>query len=205
MGAKGRHRVQSRLPHEYRLSGIFLVGFMGAGKTSVGRALARHLNWAFEDLDERIERLERRTVPEIFRESGESEFRRAEHAAVRDVLAELEGGAVKVVALGGGASVQESNAALLGASGVPTVFLDAPVEELWQRCLKQAGETGAERPLLGSTDQFRELFETRRKHYLQASHKIQTEGRTFEEIASEIAATLGLKKIEIRTQPGEVE
>lgn len=205
MGAKGRQRVQSQLPREARLSGIFLVGFMGAGKTSVGRALARHLNWAFEDLDERIERLERRTVPEIFRESGESEFRRAEHAAVRDVLTELEGGAVKVVALGGGAFVQESNAALLGASGVPTVFLDAPVEELWQRCLKQAGETGAERPLLRSIDHFRELYETRRKHYLQASHKIQTEGRAFEEIAAEIAGTLGLKKIEIRTQQGEVE
>ena len=197
--------MQSQLPRGLRLSGIFLVGFMGAGKTSVGRALARRLNWAFEDLDERIERLERRTVPEIFRESGESEFRRAEHAAVRDVLTELEGGAVKVVALGGGAFVQESNAALLGASSVPTVFLDAPVEELWQRCLKQAGETGAERPLLRSIDQFRELYETRRKHYLQASHKIQTEGRAFEEIAAEIAATLGLKKIEIRTQQGEVE
>jgi len=197
--------VQSQLPREYRLSGIFLVGFMGAGKTSVGRALARHLNWAFEDLDERIERLERRTVPEIFRESGESEFRRAEHAAVRDVLTELQGGAVKIVALGGGAFVQESNAALLGASGVPTVFLDAPVEELWQRCLKQADEAGAERPLLRGIHQFRELYETRRKHYLQASHKIQTEGRAFEEIAAEIAATLGLKKIEIRTQQGEVE
>ena len=205
VGAKGRHRVQSQLPREHRLSGIFLVGFMGAGKTSVGRALACHLNWAFEDLDERIEHLERRTVPEIFRESGESEFRRAEHAAVRDVLTELEGGAVKVVALGGGAFVQENNAALLGASGVPTIFLDAPVEELWQRCLKQTGETGAERPLLRSVEQFRELYETRRKHYLQASHKIQTEGRAFEEIAEEIAATLGLKKIEIRTQQGEVE
>jgi shikimate kinase len=205
VGAKGRHRVQSQLPREHCLSGIFLVGFMGAGKTSVGRALACHLNWAFEDLDERIERLERRTVPEIFRESGESEFRRAEQAAVRDVLTELEGGAVKVVALGGGAFVQESNAALLGASGVPTVFLDAPVEELWQRCLKQAAETGAERPLLRSIEQFRELCETRRKHYLQASYKIQTEGRAFEEIATEIAATLGLKKIEIRTQQGEVE
>jgi shikimate kinase len=205
VSAKGRHRVQSQLPREPRLSGVFLVGFMGAGKTSVGRALARHLNWAFEDLDERIERLERRTVPEIFRDSGESEFRRAEHAAVRDVLAELEGGAVKVVALGGGAFVQENNAALLRAAGVPTVFLDAPVEELWQRCSKQAAETGAERPLLRSINQFRELYESRRKHYLQASQKIQTEQRAFDEIAAEIAETLCLKRIEIRTQQGEVE
>ena len=197
--------MQSPLPREPRLSGIFLVGFMGAGKTSVGRALARHLNWAFEDLDDRIERLERRTVPEIFRDAGESEFRRAEHAAVRDVLAELQGGVVKVVALGGGAFVQENNAALLRAAGVPTVFLDAPVEELWQRCSKQAAEKGTERPLLRTIDQFSELYETRRKHYLQASHKIQTEHRAFEEIAAEIAETLGLKRIEIRIQQGEVE
>jgi shikimate kinase len=205
VSAKGRHRVQSQLPREPRLSVVFLVGFMGAGKTSVGRALARRLNWDFEDLDERIERLERRTVPEIFRDSGESVFRRAEHAAVRDVLAELEGGAVKVVALGGGAFVQENNAALLRAAGVPTVFLDAPVEELWQRCSKQAAEAGVERPLLRSINQFRELYEVRRKHYLQASHKIQTEQRAFDEIAAEIADTLGLKSIEIRTQQGEVE
>ncbi len=197
--------MQSQLSHEPHPSGIFLVGFMGAGKTSVGRALARYLNWAFEDLDERIERLEHRTVPEIFRDSGESEFRRAEHAAVRSVLGELEGGAVKVVALGGGAFVQENNAALLRGAGVPTVFLDARVEELWQRCSKQAEEAGTERPLLGSINQFRELYETRRKHYMQASHKIPTEGRSFEEIAAEIAETLGLKRIEIRTQQGEVE
>ena len=197
--------MQSQVSHEPHLSGIFLVGFMGAGKTSVGLALARYLNWAFEDLDERIERLERRSVPEIFRDSGESEFRRAEHAAVRSVLAELEGGAVRVVALGGGAFVQENNAALLKAAGVPTVFLDAPVEELWQRCSKQAVEAGTERPLLGTINQFRDLFEARRKHYLQASHKIPTEGRSFEEIAAEIAEKLGLKRIEIRTQQGEVE
>ena len=205
VGAKKRRLAQSQPSREPRLSGIFLVGFMGAGKTSVGHALAQRLNWAFEDLDERIERLERRTVPEIFRDSGESEFRRAEHAAVRDVLAELKGGAVKVVALGGGAFVQENNVALLRAAGVPTVFLDAPVEELWQRCSKQAGESGSERPLLRSINQFRELYETRRKKYVQASHTIQTGGRAVEKVAAEIAETLGLTRIEIRTQQGEVE
>jgi shikimate kinase len=205
VGAKVRRRAQSQPPREPRLSGIFLVGFMGAGKTTVGYALAQYLNWAFEDLDVRIERLERRTVPEIFRDSGESEFRRAEHAAVRDVLAEMNGGAVKVVALGGGAFVQQNNAELLRTAGVSTVFLDAPVDELWRRCSKQADEAGAERPLLLSIDQFRELYEARRKLYLLASHTIQTAGRSVEEIAADIAETLGLKRIEIRTQQGEVE
>jgi len=115
------------------------------------------------------------------------------------------GPALRIVALGGGAFVQTNNAALLKTAGVPTVFLDAPVEELWQRCSKQAGEAGAERPLLRSINQFRELYETRRKNYAQASHTIQTRGRAVEKIAAEIAETLGLARIEIRTQQGEVE
>ena len=134
---------------------VFLVGFMGAGKSSVGRALGQRLNWVFEDLDDRIEAREGRTVAEIFRDSGESEFRRVEHAALEHALGELRGGAAKVIALGGGAFVQNENAALLKACGVPIVFLEAPVEELWQRCCTQASESGAERPLLSSLEQFR--------------------------------------------------
>ena len=184
---------------------VFLVGFMGAGKSSVGRALGQRLNWIFEDLDDRIEARERRTVAEIFRDSGEIEFRRAEHAALQQVLQELAGGGARIVALGGGAFVQNENAALLKASIVPTVFLEAPVEELWERCCTQARDTGAERPLLANTDQFRKLYETRRGSYSQASLKIQTGGRSVETIVDEIAETLGLKKIALRTEQGEVE
>jgi len=178
---------------------------MGAGKSSVGRALGQRLNWVFEDLDDRIEAREGRTVAEIFRDSGESEFRRAEHAALEHVLRELRGGGARIIALGGGAFVQKENAALLKRSGVPTVFLDAPVEELWQRCCTQARETGAERPLLRSQEQFRELYETRSRSYSKASLKIQTSARAVETIAAEIANTLGLGKIELRTEQGEVE
>ncbi len=206
VGAKVR-RVKSRVLPATRFSGngVFLVGFMGAGKTSVGRALGQRLNWAFEDLDDRIERRERRTVPEIFSQSGEAEFRRAEHAALREVLEELRAGAIKIVALGGGAFVQEKNAALLKAAGVPTVFLDARVDELWRRCCKQASEAGTERPLQRSVDQFGELYDARRRSYLKASLKIQTGSRTLDRIAAEIAGKLGLKKIEVSAQQGEVE
>ena len=154
-----RRRAQFSIPRPIRSASnaVFLVGFMGAGKTSVGRLLGQQLNWAFEDLDERVERRERRTVPEIFRESGEAAFRQAEHEALRSIVEELAGGALKVVALGGGAFVQERNAALLKSSGLPTVCLDAPVDELWQRCSKQAGETGAQRPWLQSREQFSQL------------------------------------------------
>lgn len=189
---------------------VFLVGFMGAGKSSVGRALGQRLNWVFEDLDDRIEAREGRTVAEIFRDSGESEFRRAEQAALEQVLGELRGGVSRIVALGGGAFVQKENAARLKACGVPTIFLDAPVEDLWQRCCAQASVTGAERPLLRSLEQFHKLYQTRRRSYSKATLKIQTEGRAVETIAAEIAETLGLKKMllkkmELRTEQGEFE
>jgi len=207
--AKRRIRVRPKQPSA-KLAGlpgnsVFLVGFMGAGKTSVGRALGQRLNWIFEDLDDRIQAREGRTVAEIFRDAGESEFRRAEHSALQHVLEELRGGGARIVALGGGAFVQKENAALLKASSVPTVFLDAPVEELWLRCRAQATTNGTERPLLRSREQFRKLYETRRKSYSKASLKIQTGSRAVETIAAEIAKALGLKQIALRTEQGEVE
>jgi shikimate kinase len=185
--------------------GVFLVGFMGAGKSSVGRALGQRLNWIFEDLDDRIERIEKRKIAEIFAASGEPHFRQAEQTALRQVLEELQSGVARVIALGGGAFVQKENATLLLAAGVPTVFLDAPVEELWQRCRVQAEEAGTDRPLLKSRDSFRSLYQTRRKSYLKALVKIQTGSRDVEAIAAEIAKKLGLKEIAMRTQPGEAE
>jgi shikimate kinase len=167
---------------------------MGAGKSSVGRALAEQLGWTFEDLDERIERREQRKVPEIFRKSGESEFRRAEHAALRELLRELTAGAEKVVALGGGAFAQKRNARLVEVGGVPSVFLDADVEELWRRCNQQAEQQRMERPLLGSLKNFRELYETRKPHYLKASFRLETGGKTVERIAAEVVQALRLDR-----------
>src|SRR5579862_7206074 len=90
---------------------VVLVGFMGAGKSSVGAALSRRLGWPFEDLDERIQAREQRSIEQIFRESGEAEFRRLEHQALRSLVGELD--SAKVVALGGGAFAQAINASLL--------------------------------------------------------------------------------------------
>jgi shikimate kinase len=172
-----------------KVRAVVLIGFMGAGKSSVGRALGQQLDWTFEDLDERIERGERRKVAEIFRQSGESGFRRAEHAALQEMLSELRQGAEKVVALGGGAFAQKANAMLIEAANVATVFLDAEVEELWRRCRQQ---TGMERPLLGSVKSFRKLYEIRRPHYLKARFRQETGGKTVEQIAQELVRALGL-------------
>ncbi len=172
---------------------MILIGFMGAGKSSVGQALAELLGCRFEDLDLRIEWRERRKVHEIFRDLGESGFRQSEHAALRELLKELHTGAGGIVALGGGAFAQKHNTEIIEASKVPTVFLDASVEELWRRCRRQASEDGTERPLLGSLTSFRELYGARRPHYLKASYRQETGGKTVEKIAAELAEELGLQ------------
>ena len=204
-GRRLRLKKPKALPASLPGNAVFLVGFMGAGKSSVGRVLGQRLNWIFEDLDDRVEAREGRKVPEIFREAGESAFRRAEHAALQQILKELGGGVARIVALGGGAFVQQENAALLKASGVPTVFLDAPAEELWERCCAQSAEAGTERPLLQSMDQFRRLYESRRHSYSNAYLKVQTGSRPVDAIAAEIAKKLKLKEIALRTEQGEVE
>ncbi len=170
-----------------RVRGIFLVGFMGAGKTTVGRALARRLHWPFEDLDDRVQAREGRTVELIFQESGEAAFRDAEHAALQELLQGL-GPDARVVALGGGAFVQARNAALLSPEGIISVFLDGPAEELFRRCQQQS----VERPLRRSLPQFQELLEVRRPHYMKSKLRIETTGKNVETVAGEIALRLGL-------------
>jgi shikimate kinase len=176
-----RERVGSR-------RSIFLVGFMGAGKTTVGRALSRRLGLPFEDLDERIQQREGKTIERIFRESGEAGFRKAETAALREVLADFRL-STGVVALGGGAFVQPENAALIEQVKAHSIFLDAPVDELLRRC---DGEN-KERPLRQDAKQFRELYEKRRLSYMKAAIRIDTDGKDVDAIAAEVACSLGLE------------
>lgn len=180
--ASKRHRLTSTA------QAVFLVGFMGAGKTSVGEALAAQLGWRFIDLDQRIEARAQKRIAEIFRSSGESAFRHAEKEELLQVLAELETAGGAVVALGGGAFVQPDNGSLLAECGAPCVFLDAPVEELWRRAQAAQGE----RPLAVSENQFRQLYAARRQRYMEAACCVQTVGRAVAEVAAEIAASLQL-------------
>ena len=168
---------------------VFLIGFMGAGKTSVGKALGRRLGWPFEDLDERITARAGRTVDQIFADSGEAGFRRLEHEALRELLSEVKVSR-RVVALGGGAFVQSENARLLEESRAKTVFLDAPVEELWRRCSEQ----GLKRPLRQDQEQFRRLYEERRPFYGKVLWCIETSGKEVEAVAAEVESKLGLSR-----------
>ena len=164
---------------------VFLVGFMGAGKSSVGRALSLCLGWGFEDLDDRIQAREGRSIGQIFRESGEAGFRRAETAALRELVGEL-GSHPRVVGLGGGAFVQTENAALLAQTQAPLVFLDAPVEELFRRC----GQEKVERPLQQDWERFRQLYEARRPHYMTGTVLVETAGKSVDAVAAEVARLL---------------
>jgi len=165
-----------------RVRAVILVGFMASGKTSVGRELARRLDWDFVDLDANIEAREGKAVPEIFRERGEMGFRAAETSAIRDLCGSLQRGTV--IALGGGAFVQETNRELL--KGWPSVFLDAPVDELWQRSLRD----GIERPLRQDPKQFARLHEERLPHYRLAGLAVETAGRPIWTICSQIEVFL---------------
>lgn len=167
---------------------VFLVGFMGAGKTSVGRELARRLGWPFLDLDDLVEARERRTIAQIFESSGEPAFRQAESAALAGLLLELDEQRPLIAALGGGAFAQLENIAALEAAGEPIVLLDAPVEVLRERCRAM----GDARPLFRDAEGFRRLYETRRPLYLRARWHVDTAGRSGAEVADEVLRRLAL-------------
>jgi shikimate kinase len=159
---------------------VFLVGFMGSGKTSVGHDLATRLGCEFVDLDQRIEAISGRSVGAIFRDLGEGEFRRLEHEALKELF--RESGLMRVVALGGGAFAQPRNADAIRDVGAITIFLDAPPDVLWQRCQ----EDPQERPLRGQYEQFAELHGQRRKHYLQASWRVDSSQKSANDIAADL-------------------
>jgi shikimate kinase len=167
---------------------VFLVGFMGSGKNTVGRELARRLGWEFVDLDACIEASELKTIPEIFRLDGEPAFRSAETGALRDLTKSLAHDSV--VALGGGAFVSQQNRELL--LSWPSVFLDAPVSELWQRCLQHEADDGTKRPLRNDPEQFARLHAERLPSYREASVVVETSDRKLPDICQEIERALQL-------------
>ena len=164
---------------------VFLVGFMASGKSRVGKELAQRLAWDFVDLDAQIEAREQRTIAELFQERGEPGFRAAETRTLRDLLtASLHRD--HVVALGGGAFVQEINRELLRPW--PTVFLETAIEELWQRSLTDH----VERPLRRSAEQFAALYAERLPYYRQATITVVTSGRDPASLCAEIERNLQL-------------
>ncbi len=150
-----------------RTPGIYLVGFMGSGKTTVGRILADRLGWDFVDLDAEIEAEQRIPIVEIFERCGEAHFRQLETEAIRKCVHKVRAGCPTVMALGGGAFLREENFGLLEDHGV-TVWLDCPLELARQRV-----ESAAHRPLARDPKMFAALYEARRPGYGRASHRVE--------------------------------
>ena len=144
---------------------VYLVGFMGAGKTTAGADLSALLGWGFADLDDAICRAEGSTIPEIFRERGEPYFRRREH----EVLIGLAALPRLVVATGGGTYVSEENRSLVEAAGW-SVWLQVSLPEALRRC-----RGAEERPLLGSRADLEALFRFREDFYRCARIAVDTE------------------------------
>lgn len=167
---------------------IFITGFSGCGKTTVGREAARVLGWAFVDTDDEIVASEGAAIEDIFRERGEDEFRRVE----RETLARVAAGENQVVSTGGGVIMDARNRAVMEAGGV-IVLLEARTETIVRRLRAQAaGAAGAAaRPMLDDADDYlrdrvHSLKALRQFNYTQAHWTAHTDFLTPSEAAAEV-------------------
>jgi shikimate kinase len=160
---------------------IYLVGFMGAGKTTLARVLAARLGWHNEDVDERIEARERMTVARIFRLKGEPYFRQVE----REVLVSLLPVRHVVVATGGGTFANPEHRATMLVDGT-VLWLDLPLEHLAARV-----PTDGRRPLAANREELEALYHARRALYELAHHRFETGPAPVEELVERILDRLG--------------
>ena len=161
---------------------VFLIGFMGAGKSSTGRALARRLGAMFWDLDERVEASLGMSVAEIFQNLGEAAFRTEESRQ----LATAGRFAALVVATGGGTFAQDANRELIRRLGV-SVFLDVP----WGEVVRRLPGKRRERPLFTTPEQAFALYSGRLPHYRRADLTLRPEeGEDAEAVAGRLVLML---------------
>ncbi len=161
---------------------VHLVGFMGSGKSTVARLLARQLLWNYLDLDALVERHDGRRVHEIFASDGEAAFREIEHHVLRQAVQKPR----TVVALGGGTPVAERNRAIIRAAAV-SVWLRCD----FATCHGRVGED-ARRPLFADPDAARRLFGEREGLYSACDVAVDATAPP-EEVASLIVTALGLE------------
>lgn len=152
-----------------RTPGIYLLGFMASGKSTVGRAVAERLGWSFADVDAEIQQEHGITIAEMFDRHGEFHFRALETDMLRRHVGRIESGMPWVLSLGGGATIRPSNWELIQNNGV-TIWLDCPLEIIRRRL----GDD-ITRPLARDRSKLAELYETRRPYYSRADFRIEVD------------------------------
>ncbi len=170
-------------------SRLVLVGFMGCGKSTVGRLVSRRLGWGFEDMDRRIEQRAGRAVAAIFAEQGEEAFRVLEREEARALQRETR----CVIAAGGGAFTREDTRALL-QQGAVTVWLRVTLDTALARV-----PLDGSRPLAGSRDIMRALLAEREPSYSRADATVDA-GAPPEEVAERVLALVRGRTAEKRTR-----
>ena len=166
------------------LKKIVLIGPPGAGKSSIGKALAKELNLNFIDSDSEIEKISHKKISEIFIEDGEPAFRLLEVDVVRKVLADFEG----VISLGGGAPINKEIQEVLGDADYPVVFIDVSIAQAATRI-----GFNKDRPLLlvNPRQQWISLMNDRRPIYEKlASQTISSDNQKPHEVAKQISDKL---------------
>ena len=163
-----------------RADKLYLVGFMGAGKSSVARALSRRIGWRAEDVDERIEAREGRRVAEIFAQRGEPYFRELERAVIAELLPMRQ----VIVATGGGTFADpDSRVQILGDGAV--AWLDIPLSRVLERI-----PPDGRRPLAADRVQMEQLFDRRQLAYSQAHVRIDA-SRPLPEVVERLLEWIG--------------
>ena len=165
---------------------VALIGFMGCGKTTVGRLLATRLGYAFLDLDEWLERRSGKTIPQIFQSEGEEAFRNRESSALRELSSRRR----VVIAVGGGAPVRETNRPFFRQAC--TFYLEISFQEFLRRTAASPN-----RPLRGRPEEeLARLFESRLPVYRELGMRVSSEGRAPAQVMEEM-----LEKLRGRGQP----
>lgn len=169
------------------MNNIYLVGFMGTGKTAAGKELARKKKWQFVDLDDLIELRERRAISDIFAKEGEPYFRRVEKQVLKEVAKEKE----FVVACGGGIVIDPENIKTMRETGI-IICLTATPEVILKRTSGYA-----HRPLLNVKDpkkQIELLLKLRAPYYAQADEAIDTSKISAKEVVDKILKIISKKR-----------